>query len=207
MSARPSFALLALLALSGGASGAEDDLPRRQPGASADGGAALFRSEPGDVLPGKELPSFALPPEPALDVERAKAELERAQRKEQRWQKLFQAGVLARVEAEATVLATARARAKYAEARVAEQQRALEDLRRRAGSGQLSADAVSAAESALHTAQAMAAEAEAVLRRTQLLLAETNVDRQRRLLTLGAGSKSQLERAESTLAQLQGAAR
>ena len=51
-------------------------------------------------------------------------------------------------------------------------------------------------------AQAMVAEAETALQRTELLLAEANVDRQRRLIALGAGSKSQLQRAESALSLL-----
>ncbi len=207
MFARLCLALFAVFALSRVASGAENDLPRRQPGEQADGEAMLFRHEPGEVLPGKELPIFELPPEPAIDVDRAKTELDRAQRKEQRWQKLLKTGVLSRVEAEACVLATARARARYEKARVAAQQRALDELRKRVAGGQLSADTASAAESALKTAQTMAAAAEANLQRTELLLAETNVDRQRRLLTLGVGSKTQLQRAESVLLQIKGAAR
>ena len=208
MKARPCLALAAVLALAGGALAAENDLPKRQAGEPADGGTALFPKDIGDVLPGKELPVFeTLAPEPEINVDRAKAAFERAQRKEQRWQKLVKSGVLSRVEAEASVLATARARARYERARVTAQQRALEELKSRAAGGQLSADTVSAAESALQTAQTMAADAEANLRRTELLLAETNVERQRRLLVLGAGSKTQLKRAESALLQLKGAPR
>jgi multidrug resistance efflux pump len=205
MNARSCLALLAVAFLGGNGFAAENDLPRRQPGEPAEAGAALLFQDLGDVLPGKELPNLeTLAPEPDLDVERAKAELERAQRKEQRWQKLAKAGVLARVEAETCVLATARARARYEAARVAEQERALGELRQRAAGGQLSADAVASAESALKTAQAMAAEASTAFQRTQLTLAETNVERQRRLLALGAGSKTQLKRAESILSQIKG---
>lgn len=187
---------------------ADSDLPRRQAGEPQEGGAALFPKDISDVLPGKELPNFELlAPEPALDVERAKSALDRAQSKEQRWQKLVKAGVLAKVEAEGCVLATARARVRYEKARVGAQQKALDELRARVTGGQLTPDAVSAAEAALKTAEAMATEAETSLQRTELLLAETNVDRQRRLLTLGAGSKTQLKRAESALLQLKSNAR
>ena len=203
MNARPSLALIAVFAFGGTLLAVENDLPKRQPGEPADGGAALFPSDLSDVLPGKQLPTLEqLAPERAVDTDRAKTDLERAQRKEQRWQKLAAAGVLAKVEAEACVLATARARVRYETARVADQQRALDALRERATAGQVGADVVKAAESALQTAQTMAAEAETTLRRTELLLAETNVERQRRLLTMGAGSKSQLKRAESALLQL-----
>lgn len=195
------------LAIGGSARGAENDLPR-QGGDRPTSADALFPKGIGDVLPGKELPTFELmPPDPAIDVPRAKADLDRAQRKEQRWEKLFKSGVLARVEAEACVLATARARAGYEKARVAEQQRALEEMRQRVAGGQLTADAVQAAESALQTAQMMSAEADTSLRRTELLLAEANVERQRRLVALGVGAKSQLQRAESALSQLQRAER
>ena len=203
MNARPCISLAALLALTGSALAADNDLPKKQTGAPVENGAALFPKDIGDVLPGKELPNFELmPPDPVMDVERAKTELDRAQRKEQRWEKLFKSGIVAKVDAEACVLATARARARYEKARVADQQHALETLRQRAAGGQLTADAVKAAESALATAQTMSAEADAALQHTELMLAEVNVDRQRRLLALGAGSKTQLQRAESTLAKL-----
>jgi multidrug resistance efflux pump len=208
MNARACLAIMAVIALGRGVLAAENELPRRQPGEAADGGATLFLNDLSDVLPGKGLPTFELlESEPAIDVERAKTELDRAQRKEQRWEKLVKAGVLARVEAEACVLATARARARFEAARVADQQRSLDALRQRAASGEASPEVVKSAESALQTAQAMAAEADAALRRTSLLLAEMNVERQRRLLAVGVGSKSQLKRAESTLLQLKGAAR
>jgi multidrug resistance efflux pump len=194
-----------LAAFSGGLFAAENDLPRRRAGETTETGAALFQN---DLLPGTNVPDFAFPmPEPVLDVDRAKSDLERAQRKEERWQKLGKTGVLAQVEVESCVLQTARLRVKYEQARVAEQQRALDALRQRAAGGELSKDTVTAAESALQTAQTIAAEAAAALRRTQLLYAETNVERQRRLIVLGVGSKSQLKRAETTLLQLQGSAR
>ena len=180
-----------MLALAGSVLAADNDLPRRQAGEAPDGGAALFPKDIGDVLPGKELPIFKLmPPDPTIDVERAKTDLDRAQRKEQRWEKLLKTGVLSKVEAESSVLATARARARYETARVADQQRALDGLRQRVAAGQLTADAVKAAESALQTAQTMSAEADAALQRTERLIADANADRQRRLLALGLGQRS-----------------
>lgn len=205
MNARLCLAPAAVLALAVSALSAENDLPKHQAGEVAESSAALFPKDIGDVLPGKELPVFELlAPEPEVDVEKARTTFERAQKKEQRWQKLAKSGVLSRAEAETSVLATARARARYERARVNAQQRALEEMKSRVAGGQLSVDVVTSAESALKTAETMAADAEANLRRTELLLAETNVERQRRLLTLGAGSKTQLKRAESALLQLKG---
>ena len=208
MNARPCLFLVAFAALSSGTLEGENDLPRKQAGDSPEPTAALFPKDIGDVLPGKELPTFELlPPDAALSAEQAKADFERAQRKEQRWEKLFKSGVVAKVEAEACVLATALARARWEKARVADQQHVLDELRQRGAGGQLNAETVKSAESALQTAQAISVEADAALRRTELLLAETNVDRQRRLFVLGAGSKTQLKRAEEKLSQLQSAER
>lgn len=193
-----------ILAMFGRALGAaENDLPQRQPGEPQDAESALFRNDLSDVLPGTKARGFQLlAPEPPIDVERAKADLDRAERKQQRWEKLARAGVLARVEVESCVLQTARARAAYEKARFAAEQKSLEALRQRAAGGTATAEAVSAAEAAVRTAEGTAADAEAALRQMQLAIAEVNVDRQRRLMAAGAGSKAQLKRAEGILAQL-----
>jgi multidrug resistance efflux pump len=205
MRARSSLAILLALGLTAWA--AEDDLPKQGKTEAVEAGAPLFRNEAGgDMIPGTNVPDFELlpadPPEPVLDVERAKADYERAQRKQVRWQKLVKAGVLAQVEAENAVVQTAKARVKYEKARVAEQQRALEELREKVKAGQAAVDAVTSAESALATARAMSGEAEQALKQTLLLYAESNVDRQRRLIAMGSGSRSQLRRAEDNLSLL-----
>src|SRR4051794_39993061 len=103
---RLCLAFATVIALSVSVRAAESDLPRQQPGDAADSSGLLFPKDIGDVLPGKELPTFnKLGADPAVDVDRAKADLDRAQRKEQRWQKLVKAGVIAKVEAEAATLA------------------------------------------------------------------------------------------------------
>ena len=61
MHACPRLAILIALSLGATASGAENDLPRRQPGEPAEDGAALFEKDLSDVLPGKQLPIFELP--------------------------------------------------------------------------------------------------------------------------------------------------
>lgn len=204
---RLRFALLALAALASGAASAQEALPARGPGEKPGAEPKLFLDDLDAVLPGADLSAADLTEAaPPLDVERAKAEYERAARKQQRWQRLYKSGVVALVEAEAAALQAARARAGYERARATEQQRVVETLRPRVAAGQLTADALAAAESALETAQTMVAEAEAALRRTELLQAEANVDRQRRLAAVGAGSKRMLQRAQATLEQLRAAA-
>lgn len=188
----------------------QEALPARAANEKPDVEPKLFLNDIGDALTAAEdmdLTTMANGAADDVNVERAKSDYERAQRKLPRWQKLGKAGVLSQVEVEAAVLQLARARAKYEQARVAQQQREVEVLRARVVAGQVTKDALDAAESALQTAQAMAAEAAAGLQRTQLLQAEANASRQRRLYTVGAGTKRQMERAQARLQELKAAPR
>ncbi|MEA3211442.1 MAG: hypothetical protein QOE70_4499 [Chthoniobacter sp.] len=200
------FLILTLAAGACLAGAADNDLPKRREGDAAEIDEKLFLNDLGDALPRAGRSEDLLAPEPALDVEAARSDFERAQRKELRWQKLAKAGVLAVVEVETCTLQTARARVKFEVAQAAQKQREFESLRTRASGGQIPADALAAAEAAWKTAQAAAAEANESLQRLQLVQAEANLDRQRRLLAAGAGSRNQLERAKSLLLQLQAAA-
>ena len=192
--------LIALVFASGALQG--EDLPRKQAGDSAE--ETLLFDQFGEFRPDVDLEAGVLADPPPLDVEKERAAYQRAQAKELRWQKLGKSGVLAQVEVERATLQAARARARYEQARVAQQQAALAKLRDL--SRGLPSDNIAAAESALQTAQTIAGEAAASLQRTELLLAEANVERQRRLLKLGAGSRHLLERAEAALTQLRTAA-
>lgn len=191
--------------LSGPATQSQDALPARAGNEKPEAESKLFLNDSGDALTAAEDMDFATMTSGAVDdvnLERAKADYERAQRKVPRWQKLGKAGVLSQVEVEAAVLQLARAREKYEQARVARQRREVEALRARVAAGQVTSDALAAAESAVQTAQAMAAEASAGLQRTELLQAEANASRQRRLYGAGVGSKRQLERAQVKLQQM-----
>jgi len=192
----------AFVILCGPLRAAENELPKQAAKPGEPAAQELFRHEGGDVLfPGMNLSDATfLGRIETPSVERAQTTFEQAQRKEQRWQKLGKAGVLAQVEVERATLQTARARARLGQARVAQQQTELTALKAR--TEPVPAETIAAAESAIVTARTMAAEAGDSLRRTELLLAEANVDRQRRLLKMGAGSKSGLQRAEATLTQL-----
>lgn len=185
---------------------ADNDLPKKSDPPLPGKESELFRNDGGDPLfPNTKLTDsdFLLRNE-VPNVGKAQTDYEQAKRKEERWQKLFKSGVLAKVEAERAVLQAARARVRFELARVAQQEAELADLRTRAKNGSLPAETLSAAEAALETARTMSAEADGALKRTELLIAEANVDRQRRLIALGAGSKTQLKRAESALLQAKG---
>ena len=185
----------------------QSDLPQRGRADAPEPEPKLFLRDLADVLPNADFEKELAAQKPPVDVERAQAELERAERKQKRWQQLAKTGVLAKVEAESAVLQATRARAKFERARAAAQERELETLRQRAAAGQITPDAVAAAESALRSAQAMAREAAQGLQRTEIMQAQTNLDRQRRLVGAGVGSKNQLKRAEYSLQKLQPAAK
>ena len=197
----PRLVLVALL-LAGFRLRAADDLPKRVPGERPD-------AEPRLML--DDLPDIPLPPVTAGDgadavavvsVERAKAELDRARGKQQRWQKLAQAGVLSQVEAESTAMQVARALVKYQTALAAQAAAQAEALRARREKGESTADEHAAAETAQRSTAALAAEAAAGLQRQQRLAATANFDRQRRLFALGIGSRGQLQRAQAAVEKL-----
>ena len=194
--------LVALL-LAGFRLGAADDLPRRVPGERPD-------AEPRLML--DDLPDIPLPPPvtagdgadaiAVVSVERAKAELDRARGKQQRWQKLAQAGVLSQVEAESTAMQVARALVKYQTALAAQSAAQAEALRARREKGESTAEELAAAETAQRSTAALAAEAAAGLQCQQRLAAAVNLDRQRRLFALGIGSRGQLQRAQAAVEKL-----
>jgi membrane fusion protein (multidrug efflux system) len=192
-------ALAIALLMLGHARGA-DDLPERSPGERLDFEPSLQLT---DIEPE---PAGAASSAPPIDLARAKATLDNARRKQQRWQQLARRGVLSKAEVESSELQVARAAAKYEAARVRQQQEELEALRKRAAAGEVAVEAVQSAEAALQTATAHAAEAAASLRRTELMLAETNAQRQRQLHAAGIGSRNQLRRAEELLQKLRAAA-
>lgn len=193
---------LAALACATSALAAEDALPERK------------ADEPFDFEPSLQLTDVGQPADPVsgaaeapIDVEKAKKALDRAKSKQERWQQLAKRGVLSKAEAETAQLQATRAASKYSQARVAQQKQEVESLRKRAASGTVSTDLLQAAESALATTIALAVESDASLKRTQVLLAESNLQRQRQLQSAGIGSRSQLRRAESLLQQLEVTAR
>ncbi len=171
---------------------AEEGLPQRDPRDPPD-----FESElklldvpvaPGEISP--------------LDVTRAQTNYDRAKRKEERWQKLRQAGILSQVELERANRQAAEAALKLQQARVAHWKTEVEQLRARVAKNGTSRDLLETAETSLRNAERLANEAEAFFNRRQLEIAQANLDRQQRMLALGIGSKSQVQAATAALEKL-----
>jgi multidrug resistance efflux pump len=156
-----------------------------------------------DIKPERGGPTeaWAIP----ADVNKARAEADRAQRKAQRWQQLQKSGVLSKVEAERASLQASRAVYRFQQARVNEARKQVESLRDRVAKGGSGADLLVSAEAGLKNSEALAAEAEALLRRTDLQFAQNQLDRQRRLAAAGLAPKSQVQKAQTILEQLQSA--
>jgi multidrug resistance efflux pump len=151
--------------------------------------------------PGGPAEAWAIP----ADVNKAKADADRAQRKAQRWQQLQKSGVLSKVEAERATLQANRAVYRFQQARAGETRKQVESIRARVAKGEASDDMLISAEVALKNSEALAAEAEALLRRVDLEFAQNQLDRQRRLAAAGLSPKSQVQKAEATLEQIKAA--
>lgn len=192
---------LVLLALAGLRLWAADDLPQRTPGEVPDPEPKLMLDDLPDLSRLDTAAEFSNAM-PVVNVERAKAELDRARSKQQRWQKLAKAGVLSQVEAESTAIQVARALVKYQTALAAQAKAQVEQLQARQAKGESSADELAAAEAAERSSSALAADAAVQLQRQQRTCAEANLDRQRRLFALGVSSRSQLQRAQAAVGKL-----
>jgi multidrug resistance efflux pump len=151
--------------------------------------------------PGRPTEAWAIP----ADVKKAKATADRAQRKAQRWQQLQKSGVLSKVEVERAVLQANQAVHQFQQARVNELRKQIEALRARVAQGGGGADLLVTAEATLKTSEALAADAEASFRRTDLQFAQNQLERQRRLAASGLASKAQVQEAASKVEQVKSA--
>ncbi|MDQ6625023.1 MAG: hypothetical protein M3Y69_02620 [Verrucomicrobiota bacterium] len=138
-----------------------------------------------------------------LDGARLEADLARAKKNAASGERLYKAGILAKVEAEDRALKVVRLEANLAEARLHDAKAKLDELK--AGS---SADEAFARE--LHAAETLVAEttqeaerAASVRRTAEVERAARNVERQRKLLALGSGRKADVNKAQEKLAELQ----
>ncbi len=141
-------------------------------------------------------------PSPAADVPRLQAALARAKQSAAAAERLFKAGILAKVEAEERALKVVRLQADLAEA---ELERARQDAAAPAQLGKLTAVSPSPAplvDLALAQAAEAAKAAGAERDRAELAAAAANLERQRKLFALGSGRKTDLNRAEEKLAEL-----
>lgn len=137
--------------------------------------------------------NIVLAEKPGADMEKLESDLARAKKRATGAERLYKAGIIAKVDAEQRALKVVQLEATIAEARLQEAKTRAEATSDEETKISL-ADAAAAAKAA--TEERQRAEIEAALR---------NLQRQQKLLALGSGRKSEVNRAEKKLAELQAA--
>jgi hypothetical protein len=169
-------------------SDAEDDLPVRTPG-------ERFDFEPELMLDDRRQKPVAGELLPADQVAKLVTDLERATRSAAAGERLFRSGVIARVDAEQRALKVIRLKWNLAQARLLLAQAEVEQARADAAPTGHSAEQLGRAETALAAARMAADAAAQEWQRAELGAAELDLDRQRKLVAAGIGSKARVQRA------------
>ena len=176
---------------------AEDDLPTDP--------------EPLDIEPPlliQEIPSRG--PEQAtpdvaadLDPEQIQASLEKAKKSSASGERLYRSGVIAKVEAENRALKVVRLASDLANARLEVAKQNLASQQSLFDAKEIQQSELEMARSALAIATDEAASAVAAREKAELEAAILNLRRQKKLLAVGSGRKSEVSRAEEKVATLQ----
>ena len=169
--------------------------------ASAHAADDLPHSAPVDAMdfePGL-LPDLSAVPDPAGTVPEIEVALERARKSAAAGERMFRAGIIAKVESEKRALKVVRLGADLATARLDAAKIELAATRAEFDAGKLARERLDAAQSATHEATEAVAIAAAAWQRAELAAAELNLTRQRQLLAAGIGSKTLVQRAQSQI--------
>lgn len=178
---------------------AQEDLP--QPDASQP-----LEIEPPILIPSRNpdgSPNLPTPPE-QVDIAKLESHLARAQRNAASGERMFRAGIIAKVESEERVLKVVRLEAELAEARLAAARSQLSEQKAQAQMVEIEAQ-LRTRENQVAEAARAAAQAAEERERAELEAAMRNLARQQKLLALGSGRRADVSRAEKKLAELRGA--
>ena len=171
---------------------AADELPQHSAGEAMD-------FEPGLLPDLGHAPEPPLPPDSPAQLE---ATIERAKKSAASGERLFRAGIIAKVEAEKRALKVVRLTSELAIARLETTKTELDAKRADFDAGKLTQVQLDAAQASADAAAEAAAAASSAWQRAELAAAELNLSRQRQLLAAGIGSKSVVSRAQSQVAGL-----
>ena len=140
---------------------------------------------------------------PAPDVDQLTASLEKARKSAVSGERLYKAGIIAKVDAENRALKAIRLEAELAQAKLelAKQNVAAEQARLEAG--EISESDAEAARSAELAATKETEAAIAKKDKAELDAAVLNLQRQKKLLAMGSGRKSEVNRAQEKVSALQ----
>jgi hypothetical protein len=140
---------------------------------------------------------------PDTDPERIQVALEKAKKSAAAGERLYKSGVIAKVEAENRSMKVTRLETELAEAQLELAKQTVAALQSRLDAGEISPGEMESAKTALVAATNAAESAEAKRDRAELDAALLNLSRQKKLLALGSGRKSEVSRAEEKVAALQ----
>jgi hypothetical protein len=137
------------------------------------------------------------------DPDRIQLALEKAKKSAGSGERLFRSGVIAKVEAENRVLKVVRLETDLANARLEVAKQNIAAQQARFDAAEIPAAELDVAKSALAAATTEAASATAHREKAELEAALLNLNRQKKLLAMGSGRKSEVSRAEEKVAALQ----
>ena len=140
---------------------------------------------------------------PELDPERIQIALEKAKKSAAAGERLFRGGIIAKVEAENRALKVVRLGADLANARLELAKKNVATQQSRFDAAEIPEAELAQARTLLIAATKEAAEATAQREKAELDAAFVNLQRQKKLLALGSGRKSEVSRAEEKIATLQ----
>ena len=142
-------------------------------------------------------------PNPEADIDRLTGSLEKARKSAASGERLYKAGIIAKVDAENRALKVVRLEAELAQAKLelAKQNVATGQAQREAG--EISDSDIEAAKTAELTATKEADLAIAKKDKAELDEALLNLQRQKKLLAMGSGRKSEVNRAQEKVSALQ----
>lgn len=177
---------------------AEEELPQ-DPGEPLDIEPPLLIQEIPSRDPGPSTAAVA----PQLGPEQIEIALEKARKSAAAGERLFRGGVIAKVDAESRVLKVVRLEADLANARLEVARENVVAQQSRFDAAEISQSELEKAKSALAEATNEAAAATAQREKAELDAALLNLRRQKKLLAMGSGRKSEVSRAEEKVAALQ----
>lgn len=177
---------------------AEDELPQ-DPSEPFDIDPPLLIQE----IPGRD-PARSTPEVVAeLDPERIQMALEKAKKSAAGGERLYRSGVIAKVEAENRTLKVIRLEADLANARLEVAKQNVASQQSRFDAGEIPQSELEMAKSTLVAATNEAAAITVQREKAELEAALLNLRRQKKLLALGSGRRSEVSRAEEKVAALQ----
>lgn len=138
-----------------------------------------------------------------VDVAKLQVDVAQAKKSAASAERLFKAGILAKVQAEDRAVKVVRLEAKLADARLAEAKRKLDELKNGNSGDEAFTRELKATEALVAETTAAAEQTAAARRTAEVEAAARNVERQRKLLALGSGRKADVSKAQEKLAELQ----